>query len=362
VLVRIGQEVQEVPRRLRRWAPVLGVFAAGLALAAPAPAHDDGSVTISGRAYAFNHMDTFLAGATIKVREFPKLSAITNASGDYALELPDDANVTPYIEPPDGYNQIDLQTFHTRGKDIENANFQTPADFEYGALSAILGVPIGPDGRPEQCVIVTTASARNVRGVPYETFHERTPHGVAGATAGTLPEVPGPTYFNEFVIPDPSETSTSEDGGIVWTEVPAGTYRIWALHPTTRFSSFLATCEKGRVVNANPPWGTYELAPGEAPLGASIVASSVSDVGVKRSGGDRRVVVELDSAEAITVRAGLRQDGKRIGGVTKEVGPGVDSVTIPVRESAEGKAEVRIKLRDAAADKVVETVKVKLPS
>ena len=119
-------------------------------------------------------------GATIRVRELPKLSAITDANGDYALEVPDDANVTPYIEPPAGYNQIDLQTFHTRGKDIENANFQTPADFEYEALAAILGVPIGPDGRPEQCVIVTTASARNVRGVDFETFHERTPHGVAG--------------------------------------------------------------------------------------------------------------------------------------------------------------------------------------
>ena len=33
-------------------------------------------------------------------------------------------------------------------------------------LAAILGVPFGPDGRPEQCAIVTTASARNVRGVP----------------------------------------------------------------------------------------------------------------------------------------------------------------------------------------------------
>ena len=279
------------------------------------------------------------------------------------LEVPDDANVTPYIDPPDGYNQIDLQTFHTRGENLENANFQTPGDLEYFGLAAILAVPFGDDGRPEQCVIVTTASARNVRGVPYETFHERTPHGVAGATAGTLPEVPGPTYFNESVIPDPSETSTSEDGGIIWTEVPAGTYRIYALHPTTRFSSFLATCANGRIVNANPPWGTYELAPGEEPLGASIVASSVSGVKVKGSGESRRVVADLDSAEAIKVRAGLRRGGKRIGGAQAEVGPGVERVTMPVRESARRAARptLRVKLRDAAGDKVVETVKVELP-
>ena len=67
-------------------------------------------------------------------------------------------------------HQIDLQTFHTRGRDLENVNFQTPADAEYNGLSALLDVPIGPDGRPEQCAIVTTASARNVRGVDFETF------------------------------------------------------------------------------------------------------------------------------------------------------------------------------------------------
>lgn len=341
----------------------LTALAACLLLAVPAPAQDDGTVTISGRAYAFNHMSTYLEGATIKVRELPDLAATTDANGDYVLEVPDGANVTPYIVPPEGYNEIDLQTFHTRGENIENANFQTPGDLEYFGLAAILSVPFGADGRPDQCVIVTTASARNVRGVPYETFHERTPHGVAGATAGTLPAVPGPTYFNESVIPDPSETSTSEDGGIIWTEVPAGTYRIYALHPTTRFASFLATCENGRVVNANPPWGTYELAPGEEPLGASIVASSVTDTRVKGSGEDRRVVVELDSAEAIKVRAGLRKGGKRIGGAQTEVGPGVESVTVPVRKSAKGgKATVRVKLRDAAANKVVENVKVTLPA
>ena len=163
-------------------------------------------MTISGRAYAFNHMGTFLAGAAIKVREIPGLEATTDANGDYTLEVPDDTNVTPYIDPPAGYNEIDLQTFHPRGEDIENANFQTPADPEYNALAAILSVPIDEEtGRPAQCAIVTTASARNVRGVDYETFWERTPHGVPGATSEEFPALDGPIYFNEFVIPDTDE-------------------------------------------------------------------------------------------------------------------------------------------------------------
>ena len=46
------------------------------------------TVEISGRAFVFNHMDTGISNATVKVREFPKLSATTNELGDYTLEVP----------------------------------------------------------------------------------------------------------------------------------------------------------------------------------------------------------------------------------------------------------------------------------
>ena len=85
---------------------------------------------------------------------------------------------------------------------------------------------------------------------------------LAGATATTSPGLPGPIYFNDNVIPDPSLTETSTDGGVIWTEVPSGTYRVSAQHPTKRFSSFVATCRKGRVVNANPPQGLNQISGG----------------------------------------------------------------------------------------------------
>ncbi len=344
---------------------LLAVVAGALALpgaASAGPSAD--TVTISGRAYAFNHMSTYLEGATIKIREIPGLTATTDVNGDYSLEVPDDTNVTPYIDPPDGYNEIDLQTMHTRGEDIENANFQTPADLEYSLLAAILSVPIDEaTGRPSQCVIVTTASARNVRGVDYETFHARTPHGVPGATSSESPAIDGPIYFNENVIPDPSKTETSEDGGIVWSVVPAGTYRIETTSPDARFASFLATCENGRVVNANPPWGAYELSPGEEPLGASIVAASVAGTEVKSRGGGRTVVVSVDSGEATRVNAVLRKNGKRVGHARVDVGVGAKKVKVRVRPSAgKGKATLSVKLRDAAEDKVISDHGVKLPS
>jgi hypothetical protein len=362
-----------VPRRLSaRRRPLqlaaLAATAAALALAGLIGAGPADSakptVTLSGRAYVFNHSEQGIAGATIRVRERAGLSAVTDAVGDYALEVPDDADITPYIEPPPGYHQIDLQTFHTRGRDLENVNFQTPADAEYNGLAALLSVPFGPDGRPEQCAIVTTASARNVRGVDFETFRERTPHGVPGATARAKPALPGAAiYFNDSVIPDPSRAETSGDGGIIWTEVPAGTYRVITKSPSTRFASFLATCEPGRIVNANPPWGAYELTSGERPLGAGVVAGRVVRVGRGHRAGRRLVIVSLQLAERLRGKLALHQGRRTVGRMTRTFGPPSDKIPLRVSPDAEaGRAKLTVKLIDAAGDKVTEKFRVRLPA
>jgi hypothetical protein len=333
-----------------------------LVQAAPATSKDP-KVTVSGRAYAFNHMDTFLAGSTIRVREYPKLSATTDGNGDYSLAVPDGATVTPYIEPPAGYNQIDLQTFHARGEPIVNANLQGPGDPEYNGLAALLSVPFGPDGRPQQCANVTTASARNVRGVPYETFHERTPHGVAGATAHGVPALPPPVYFNDSVIPDTTQTETSGDGGIIWTEVPAGAYRVITGSTTTRFASFLATCEPGRIVNANPPWGAYELSPGEKPLGAGVVAGGLTKVGKGRKAGRRLVTVHVETAERLQAKVSLRQKGKAVAR-TRKPSFRAPNDKLPMRVSAgakAGRAKLSVKLTDGGGDSITEKRTVRLP-
>ena len=337
------------------------------------------TVTISGKAYRFNHMDTPIPGATIKVRELPKISATTDANGDYELDVPNDSNVTPYILsgsiPPgtdpanEHYNEIDLQTFHPRGKDIVNANIQTPTDFEYGALKAILSVPASEDGRPEQCAIVTTSSARNVRGVDYQTFWDRTPHGVAGATSLSVPAIPGPTYFNEFVIPDKSKTSSSEDGGIIWEIVPAGTYRIMTSHPTTRFASFLATCEDGRIINANPPWGAYELAEGEKPLAASNVAASVRNVAAATTDsgplkGRRHVLPNIVVGERVSVFAEVFKKGRRVGKkIVKKLNAGERVIWVKVnRKVKPGRATLKLKMTDASGVSYTTIRKVRIPA
>jgi len=335
------------------------------------------TVHISGKVYRFNHMDTPIPGAVIKVREYPGLRAVSDSVGDYDLEVPDDSNVTPYlvageIEPggnpmSNHYNEIDLQTFHPRGKDLENANFQSPTDAEYIGLKAILGVPSDPSdplSRPDQCVVVTTSSARDVRGVDYQTFWDRTPHGVAGTTALAVPAVPGPIYFNEHVIPDRSETASSEDGGIVWDVVPAGSFRMIGDNPTTRFASFLATCAPGRVVNANPPWGMYELAPGERPLAASNVAAQPLDSKVVRRGRRARIIeARIEAGERIGFEARLVRSGRKIAGKQlDQINPGTKRVGFKVGPKVRpGKTRLQIRLTDRSGVTVKTVHRLRLP-
>lgn len=336
-----------------------------------------GTVHISGKVYRFNHMDTTIPGAVVKVREYPGLQAVSDSQGDYDLEVPNDVNVTPYLVSgqiqamgnpmSNHYNEIDLQTFHPRGKDLENANFQTPTDAEYIGLKLLLEIPSDPAdplSRPDRCVVVTTSSARNVREVDYQTFWDRTPHGVAGTTALAEPAVPGPIYFNEHVIPDRTETATSEDGGIIWEVVPTGTYRMIGSNPGTGFASFLATCAPGRVVNANPPWGMYELAPGEKPLAAGNVAAQPLDPKVSRRDGRARIVeVRIEAGERVGFRARLVRGGRKIAGKElNQINPGTKRVRFKVNpEVRQGKVRLQVVLADRSGVSIKTVDRLRLP-
>jgi hypothetical protein len=246
-------------RRPSRPARRASALAACLAAAcAAAPAAQAADVHLRGTAYEFNNVRVRLAGATVGVAEHPTRRATVRADGSYDLRVPDRSRVTPFVTAA-GHRTIHLQTFRTAGEDLENVNLQTPSLAIYGALAALLRVPLDAEGNLERCAIVSTFSTRNVRGVGFEDFIGYGAHGVAGATAATTPALPAPVYFNDDVIPDPAQRRSSEDGGVIWTHVPDGVYSVRASHPATRFAPFTATCRAGRIVNANPPWGLHEL-------------------------------------------------------------------------------------------------------
>ena len=206
-----------------------------------------------------------LSGAVVKVVEYPALTANVGVDGKYDIAVPYKAKaVTPYLTIS-GYYPIHLQTFTMAGKDLANVNFQVPTNGIAKYLMKLLNsTPVDPLASIwalKVCGIVSTFSTKNVRNLDYAGFIGYGAHGVAGATAKISPKpsaMKGPVYFNSSVRPDPKQLSSSNDGGVIFTRVPAGTYTLTASHPTAKFASFKATCRPGWVVNANPPWGLYQ--------------------------------------------------------------------------------------------------------
>jgi len=216
---------------------------------------------IRGTAYTFNTPDP-IAGATIKAEELPDVSAVTAADGSYDLEVPAGSTVTLYIEA-EGHHTIHVQTFTLDadhdGTELDGVNFQTPNDAIYEALKSLIAGYTGKDPFEGGCVIVTTVGDARMVGMSFDEFINFHPHGVAGATANIDPALATPIYFNDSVIPDKEQTTTSGDGGVLWPNVPVGTYTLSATHPTVQFTTVNVRCEDGWVVNANPVWGLHAI-------------------------------------------------------------------------------------------------------
>lgn len=237
-----------------RWQSTLASCAAIFALGA-CDSGDDAAKTVvlSGTAYGFNTPNA-VTGAVIRIVEQPGLEATTAADGSWSLEVPANAETTPYITHPD-FITMHLETFDLKTADLPHVNFQMVAPDTYDLLAAVL--EITPD--PTRCQIAATVSEKAIQSMTYDEFRAHGAHGVAGATVAITPANAEVVYFNEQVIPQRSLTESSRDGGVVWANVPPGRYTLHATHATKTFADVTISCEAGRFVNANPPQGIREL-------------------------------------------------------------------------------------------------------
>jgi hypothetical protein len=316
-------------------------------------------IHVRGTVYTFDDQ-TPIAGATVRVAELPGLSAQTGPDGSYDLLVSDGTRFTPYADAV-GHHRIYLQTWVSQGKDLDRVNFQMPSDAAYNGLAAILSVPRDANNELVNCAVVSTFSTVNVRDASFNDFVAYGAHGVAGATASASPALPNPTYFNESVIPDASRTASSIDGGVVWPVVPGGVYRFTAHHPSTRFAPFRATCEPGRVVNANPPQGFYELRPGEQV--DSTVSASLASTHFDLSGSKALLKARVKAHEYVAVSGVLRR-GKKVRAKrrTKGYAPGKRTLAFPVGQGLAGKRiAVKLTVEDGQGNVKTLTRKLEVP-
>lgn len=208
---------------------------------------------VSGDAFPFNQgFDARLEGATISVLEAPGFPLVTEADGHFLFHgFTAGAEVTLLLEHPD-YHLIQTGTQTLTDGDVEQLTFQAVDHPTYDLLATVLGIT--PDDGA--CQIATTVTRVG------KSLYDPGAHGEAGATVTIDPPVPadhGPVYFNASVIPQKSLTETSEDGGVVFFNVPVGEYTMTAHKEGVTFAPVRLKCRAGLLVNASPPHGLQAL-------------------------------------------------------------------------------------------------------
>lgn len=216
----------------------------------------EATVVVRGDAFAFTLPGMpygLIAGAKIGVLELPEVSVVTDAMGHFELPaLPAGATATFVLEHAD-FPPARTRTFTLPDSGaLERVTFQVPDMTLYGAIAGIVGVEIDPGA----CQIVSTVTRVG------KSIYDAGAHGEADATVTIAPAIPaaqGPIYFGDDVIPDAMLTQTSSDGGVLFVNVPPGTYALQAHKDGVMFASTTMQCAAGVLVNASPPYGLQAL-------------------------------------------------------------------------------------------------------
>jgi len=217
---------------------------------------DDGpaaTASVSGDAIPFNRQERRIEGATVSILEIPEKRMVTGADGRFVFDgVPVGSEVSLVMEHPD-YHLIQTGTHVVPPEGLERITFQGVTHDVYAALAALLGIV--PDDE-NLCQMPTTVTRVG------KSLYDPGAHGEEGATVTIEPPLPpahGPIYFNERVLPDPTRTETSDDGGVLYIQVPPGEYVMTAHKPGVEFRQVKFKCRPGVLVNASPPWGLQAL-------------------------------------------------------------------------------------------------------
>lgn len=211
-------------------------------------------VTLSGEVFPFNvDHEARVEGAKVWILEYPDKEVITGGDGRFQFDgLKEGESFSLVMDHPD-YAPIQTGVFTVGTDDIERVTFQAVTHDVYDYLSSDI-LNIVPE--EDKCQMVTTVTRVG------KSLYDDGAHGEAGVTVTLDPPLPpehGPIYFNSLVIPSRGLTETSDDGGVLFIQVPEGEY-TWTAHKEgVRFRQVRMTCRAGVLINASPPWGLQVL-------------------------------------------------------------------------------------------------------
>jgi len=245
------------------------------------------SVRFSGIAWSFTLPGEDygrISGAQISILEMPELETTSNAEGEFMIEgLPVGSQATLVLEH-ENHPLTYTKTFTVPDSNLDDVTFQIPTNGLFGLIEAgLVGAGVIDEIDPSKCQMVSTFTRFG------KTIGDAGPHGEPGALLSVAPannSEAGPIYFNDEVLPDPSRTYSSIDGGVLLINVEPGEYTLSAScveDPTeliaeyppeanpdeslrcqtedVQFESILMKCQAGVFLNASPSYGLQALPP-----------------------------------------------------------------------------------------------------
>jgi hypothetical protein len=207
-----------------------------------------------------------VAGARVWIAEAPAtrfLNIRSDANGAWKLPAIKIKGVplrVSFVYELAGYQTTKSQVFEIGDAGITDVAVQFPTGAYYAAAKGQIEQQIGAlIGAPYSLrnVLVTTV------GKSWASMYSPDlPHGDPGAQVAISPAVPfpaslGPVYFNEAVAPDPTLTSTSVDGGVLFGNIASGSHSITASKAPFSYAALTFVVQDGiDLYVASPPHAT----------------------------------------------------------------------------------------------------------
>jgi hypothetical protein len=207
-----------------------------------------------------------VAGARVSIAEAPItrfLNIRSDANGRWGFEAVKIRGVplrVSFVYELAGYTTTKSQVFDVGDSGITDLAVQFPTEAYFslakGQIEQQIGALIGAPYTLANVLVTTVGKSWA------SMYSPELPHGDPGAQVSMSPAIAfpaslGPIYFNESVAPDPTLTSTSVDGGVLFGNLVSGSYTITAAKPPFTYSPLTFIVQDGiGLYVASPPHAT----------------------------------------------------------------------------------------------------------
>ena len=207
-----------------------------------------------------------VSGTRVSIAEAPitrLLNIRSDANGKWQLEavkLQGTPLRVSFVYEQAGYATTKSQVFEVGDAGVIDLAVQFPTEAYFslakGQIEQQIGSLIGAPYSLRNVVVTTVGKSWA------SMYSPDLPHGDPGAVVSidppiTFPASLGPVYFSESVAPDPTLTSTSVDGGVLFGNLANGMYSISASKAPFVYSTLTFAIQDGiSLYVASPPHAT----------------------------------------------------------------------------------------------------------